>query len=113
MDKIVEYRILIKRVLTEYDQLSANPSTPSLETMLAFDEQRDQYLWFQVGWTEKERVRGITIYIRIKNDKIWVEEDWTEERIANAFLQAGVPKSDIVLAFHHPEVRTLTDFAVA
>ncbi|WP_445305151.1 MULTISPECIES: element excision factor XisI family protein [unclassified Microcoleus] len=28
-------------------------------------------------------------------------------------MKAGVPKEDIVLAFHEPEVRQYTDFAVA
>jgi hypothetical protein len=28
-------------------------------------------------------------------------------------LEAGVPKEDIVLAFHEPEMRQYTEFAVA
>jgi hypothetical protein len=47
--------------------------------LLAFDQQRDQYLWFQVGWTTEERIKGISVHIRIKNEKIYIEEDWTEE----------------------------------
>ncbi|MBR8832725.1 MAG: XisI protein [Stigonema ocellatum SAG 48.90 = DSM 106950] len=113
MDKIAHYRTLIKNILTNFDQLAATPSTPGVETLLAFDEQHDQYLWFQVGWTQEERVRGITIHIRIKDNKIRIEEDWTEEGIANALVKAGVPSTDIVLAFHPPEVRADTDFAVA
>ncbi len=113
MDKIAHYRTLIKSILTEYNQLAATPLTPGVETLLAFDEERDQYLWFQVGWTKNSRVRGITIHVRIKDNKIWIEEDWTEEGIANALVKAGVPKIDIVLALHHPEVRASTNFAVA
>ncbi|MEA5560934.1 element excision factor XisI family protein, partial [Planktothrix agardhii] len=47
------------------------------------------------------------------NDKIYIEEDWTEEGIANELLTEGVPKEDIVLAFHDPETRKLTEFAIA
>jgi hypothetical protein len=112
MDKIAHYRNLIKNILTQYNEAAANPPTPGVETLLAFDEERDQYLWFQVGWTPKERVRGITIHVRLQGSKIWIEEDWTEEGIANALIQAGVSKSDIVLAFHPPEVRASTQFAV-
>jgi hypothetical protein len=32
--------------------------------------------------------------------------------IANAFLERGVPKSDIVLGFHSPYRRQFTGFAV-
>ena len=53
------------------------------------------------------------MHIRIKNQKIYIEDDWTEEGIANELLTEGIPKSDIVLAFHDPETRKLTEFAVA
>ena len=36
-----------------------------------------------------------------------------EEGIATALLAAGVPKEDIVLAFHSPEKRKYTEFAIA
>ena len=48
-----------------------------------------------------------------KNQKIYIEDDWTEEGIANELLREDIPKSDIVLAFHDPETRKLTEFAVA
>jgi hypothetical protein len=66
-----------------------------------------------VGWNERKRVKAITVYVRIKNEKIYIEEDWTEEGIASELLREGVPKEDIVLAFHDPETRKLTEFAVA
>ena len=90
---------------------SASPD--NVEMLLAFDEARDQYLWFQVGWTLEERIKGNSVHIRIKNEKIYIEEDWTEEGIANELLKEGVPKDDIVLAFHDPNTRKLTEFAVA
>jgi hypothetical protein len=111
MDKLEHYRSLIKKILTEYHQLFCSASPKNVEMLLAFDEQRDQYLWLQVGWTPEERIKGISVHIRIKNDKIYIEEDWTEEGIANELLREGVPKEDIVLAFHDPETRKLTEFA--
>jgi len=45
--------------------------------------------------------------------KIWIEEDMTEDGIATYFLEQGVPREDIVLAFHPPFMRPLTEFAVA
>ena len=113
MDKLIHYSNLIKSILREYDKLATCSHRDNVESLLAFDEERKQYLWFQVGWKQKQRVKGITVHVRIKNDKIWIEEDWTEEGIATELLKAGVPNSDIVLAFHHPNERTLTEFAVA
>jgi hypothetical protein len=112
MDKLNHYRDLIKQTLTEYDQLASQTPSAGVESLLAFDETRDQYLWFQTGWRQKKRVRGITVHIQIKSNKIWIEEDWTEEGMANELLKLGVPASDIVLGFHPPEARQFTEFAL-
>ena len=45
--------------------------------------------------------------------KFWIEEDWKEDWIATDLVRAGVPKEDIVLAFHEPGMRQYTDFAAA
>ncbi|WP_333146915.1 element excision factor XisI family protein [Microcoleus sp. B13-B6] len=53
------------------------------------------------------------VYVRIRDRKFWIEEDWTEDGIATDLVRAGVPKEDIVLAFHEPGMRQYTDFAAA
>jgi len=113
MDKLSFYQNVIKKILTEYEEISSQVPQPGIDELLMFDDQRSQYMWFNVGWTEEERIHSISVYVRIKNGKIYIEEDWTEEGIANELLREGVPKEDIVLAFHAPETRKLTEFAVA
>ena len=113
MDKLTRYQNLIKQILTEYDRISSQVPDPDIDEVLMFDDQRSQYLWFNIGWKNEKRIQAISVYIRIKNEKIYIEEDWTEEGIANELLRKNVPKEDIVLAFHDPETRKLTEFAVA
>jgi hypothetical protein len=48
----------------------------------------------------------------IKNNKIWIQYDGTEVGMANELVALGVPKEDIVLAFHPPSKRSYTGFAV-
>jgi len=55
----------------------------------------------------------LAVCVRIRDGKFWIEEDWTEDGIATDLVRAGVPKEDIVLAFHEPEMRQYTDFAAA
>jgi hypothetical protein len=43
---------------------------------------------------------------------IWIQYDGTEEGIANRLVELGVPREDIVLAFHPPYKRPYTDFVV-
>jgi XisI protein len=113
MDKLNTYRKIIKEVLTRYYELDLEQPSTDLETVLALDEVRDQYFWVQVGWNQNQRTCGSTVYIRIKDEKVWVEEDLTEDGVTNDLLEAGIPKHDIVLGFQHPRERALTEFAVA
>ncbi len=65
-----------------------------------------------IGWNDTKRVWNTTAYVRIHSGKIWIEIDWLEHGIATDLLEAGVPKADIVLAFHHPSMCPYTEFAV-
>jgi hypothetical protein len=54
------------------------------------------------------------VYIwHIRDEKIWIQHDGTEGGIANELVERGVPKQDIVLAFHSPFKRQFTEFAVS
>jgi hypothetical protein len=112
MDKLENYRSLIKTILTEHDNLANRSSKKKYETFLVFDETHDHYLWMSLDWLNQKRINNTNVHIRIKNEKIYIEQDWTEEGIANELLREGVAKSDIVLAFHAPETRKFTEFAV-
>ncbi len=116
MDKLTRYRNLIQQIISDLAALIESQRTPEqsgAEALCAFDQERDQYLLVKTGWSGKRRVRGTTIYVRLKNGKFWIEEDMTEDGVANRLLEAGVPKDDIVLAFQPPEMRQHTEFAVA
>jgi XisI protein len=111
MDQLNHYREIVQKILTEYQQWAARANEPGVQQCVSFDRERDQYLWFHVGWQNKERDFGVTVYIRIEQGKIWIEEDWTKQGIVDEFLDAGVPPEDIVLGFHHPSKRPFTEFA--
>ena len=113
MDKLIEYPKLIKQILNEYVELCQHHPQKEMETFLVLDEANGHYMWMNLGWQNGERITGMTVYVRLKNRKFWIEEDWTENGIATDLLEVGVPKEDIVLAFHDPKIRKYTDFAVA
>ncbi|MEM1242602.1 MAG: XisI protein [Cyanobacteria bacterium P01_H01_bin.26] len=113
MDKLTSYRQIIQKVLTEYQQWADGANQPGVQQCLSFDEARNQYLWFHVGWQEKTRDFEVKVYLRIEQGKVWIEEDWTKQGIANELLDAGVPAENIVLGFQHPSKRSLTEFSAA
>lgn len=111
MDKVEQYRQIIKNILTE--DASIQPGNENIEPQLIFDDERSNYQLMYIGWTNDWRMHGAVIHVRLRNGKIYIEEDGTEEGFATALLEAGVPKEDIVLAFHAPWKRPYTEFAVA
>lgn len=113
MEKLENYKSLIKKVLYYYIELENKHPEPGFEYFLVADDVTGNYLWKTIGWEKSDHVDLTTVYIRLKNDKIYIEEDWTEEGIATDLLREGVPASDIVLAFHEPAMRKYTEFAVA
>lgn len=111
MDKLERYRSLIQKILEEYQQLSLGNS--DVESVLLFDPIRKHYLLIKMGWHQDNRLKSNVIDVCLKDGKIWIEEDRTEDGIATDLLQAGVSCEDIVLAFHPPRLRQFTEFATA
>ena len=114
MDQIKPTQKIIKQVLQEYLQQFQSLSKDSLvETLLSTDDQHGVYMVLKNGWRGKDRIQNILIFIRLVKDKVLVEEDWTDFDIVGQLLEAGIPQENIVLAFHHHDLRHLTEFAPA
>lgn len=113
MDRIKQYTKLIKEALSEYAEILNAPPQSDYDVTVAFDDERHQYVLRRIGWNATGRLRQTDLHVTLRNDKIWIEEDWTEEGIATWFLEHGVPQSDIVLGFQPPMIRPYTEFAVA
>ena len=111
MDKLTQYATIIKNILQE--DVSLKPSHGEIEPMVVFDDQRHSYQLMYVGWDRRRRVHGSIYHVRIRNNKVYIEEDTSNQPIAESLVEAGIPKEDIVLAFHTPDKRHYTEFAVA
>ncbi|MEA5468635.1 XisI protein [Spirulina sp. 06S082] len=111
-DRLTYYRNTVVRLLQDYYALKPRlNSTDTVKEYLVLDKESDNYLWIRSGWKGTQRVQYIIFHLRIEQDKIWVEEDSTDLCIVDDLLQADIPKEDIVLGFHHPNKRKLTEFA--
>jgi XisI protein len=107
VDKLNHYRELIKGHLSRIAELCRRRPREGVDVVSAFDDENSVYLLSKIGWDQDKRIRGNTLFVRLKDGKIWVEEDWTEEGIATELVKAGVPNGDIVLAFHAPQERSV------
>jgi XisI protein len=102
---------IIIKVLQDYLEFLGND--PESEIELVIDETQDHYLLIETGWYQNKRIYGTFIHIDIINEKIWIQQDGTEEGIANALVNLGISPQQIVLAYKTLERRRITDFAVS
>ena len=110
MDNLKEYREKVKQILAKYSQYK--PSYGEVEIEQIFDIERDRYQLVGVGWNNQKRIYGCMMHLDIKNKKIWIQQNTTEFDVANELIEMGIPKHDIVIGFHTPKMRQLTDFGV-
>lgn len=108
MDRAVE---IIKEFLREYAEVPPAVGDIEMETIL--DDARGHYELRMQGWNKWKRVHGSVVHVDVRDGKIYVQHDGTEEGIANRLTAAGIPADQIVLCFHHPDERAQTPFAVS
>lgn len=111
---VEQYRQYIRQLLTERAQrATVQPNAQEYEIQTLFDTEQDHYQLLHVGWRGNKRDFGCILHLDIKAGKIWIQHDGTEEGIANRLVEMGVPKQDIILAFHEPYIRQFTEFGAS
>jgi|SRR4051794_6943687 len=109
MDRVARYREIVGRVVEGYTE--GKYAYGEIEAKLVIDPVRDHYVVYHVGWQQRRRVYGTVVHVDIIGGKCWVQYDGTDHPIAEELAAAGIPREDIVLAFHAPEMRKYTEFA--
>jgi hypothetical protein len=101
---------IYRQLLSEY--ASYHPSHGEIESYTVFDTEHDRYQVISAGWHKDERIYGCSVHMDIKDGKIWIQYDGTEIGFADELVKLGVPREDIVLAYHSPFMRQFDGFAV-
>ena len=110
MDKLARYRALIKQALTERAALMRSQPLPGEEIVCLLDGATDNYLLLRLGWLQGKRLYSVTLHLRLANDKVHIEQDWTDDFLAD-LLAAGICRDEVVLAFTPPSLRTQAEHA--
>ena len=107
----INYQFIIQQLFNSYIEFLGETEELQLEPI--FDREHDRYLLVEVGWQNGRRIYGTLLHIDIINDKLWIQQDGTEEGIANELVVLGIPKQKIVLGFKPIERRKITEYAVS
>ncbi|KYC36306.1 fatty-acid oxidation protein subunit alpha [Scytonema hofmannii PCC 7110] len=108
MEKL-NYSDVVENILKQYATITVGEGT---EVELVADRSNGHYLVMFIGWRDEVQVYGSLIHIDIKGNQIWIQQDGTNEGIAQQLVEVGVPQSDIVLGYRSPLVRPFTGFGV-
>ncbi|UIE36198.1 XisI protein [Leptodesmis sichuanensis] len=108
MASVDQYREYIQNLLMEKAKRGGDQE---VEAQTLFDPVHDHYQLIYIGWHNKRRIFGPVLHLDIKDNKIWIQWNGTEDDIAAELVALGVPKQDIVLGFHPPFMRQFTDYA--
>jgi hypothetical protein len=86
---------------------------PDEDVIVITDDVGGHYALFNNGWEGSRRFYGCYLHIDVHPDgKVWLQHDGTDEKVALELIEAGIPQSDIVLAFHPPAARKYTEYAL-
>jgi hypothetical protein len=110
MDTLSEYRRIVRDLIREYARV--RPSVGDVQAEVILDESNDHYELVHSGWNDIYRIHGSLLHIDIRDGKVWIQHDGTEDGVAEELVAAGIPRDHIVLAYKHPEIRPHTGFAV-
>ncbi|MDY7012456.1 MAG: XisI protein [Cyanobacteriota bacterium] len=111
MDKLTQYRQIIREILTEHAH--PYPYSDDVETAIICDTEGDYYQLSYIGWEGWQRIFSVILHFDIKDGKIWIQHNGTETALARVLTERGVPASDIVLGFHSPFKRQFSGYAIA
>lgn len=111
MDKLERYAQIVKEILTGNARFV--PSHGNIEPTLVFEDEHRSYKLMYLGWDGPRRVHSALIHIRLRDGRVWIEADGTEEGVALTLQARGIPNHDIVLAFYSEAKRRHMEFAMA
>jgi hypothetical protein len=85
MDKLEQYRTFIKQLIQEYGNYCPSYRGGEVDIESIFDTEHDHYQLVNVGWHNKKWIHSCFLHIDIKNGKIWIQHNGTEDDIADDF----------------------------
>jgi hypothetical protein len=111
MERIDRWREILQEILQRYADIPNRYIDVS--TYLLVSGDLNHFMLMQEGWHQKQRFYGAIVHAEIREDKIWIHYDGIEDGITDELVASGIPKANIVLAFHPPYVRPDTGYAIA
>ena len=112
MEKLKKYETAIIAFMEDY-AAGFSKQADRVETQIMLDKERHHYQLSRIGWRGNHFTHLCLFHFDIKNGKIWVQKNETEELVGDELIKRGVPKTDIVFGFQPESARSHMGFATA
>ena len=112
MEKLERYQ----KILTEFvEDFAKSPFSiqKGLENQALIDTKHNHFQVVTIGWDKNSFVYNPILHFDIKDEKIWIQQNWTDVLLDTELTKMGVDKNDIVLGFLPIYAREHSSYAVA
>ena len=113
MVALTNYAETVRDILTRVAGHLKKLPKPGVETLLIEDAALGVFLLRRLGWHAGDRIDNAVIFARVRDGKVWIEDDHTDLSFFDELVRAGVPEADIVVGFQPPGSRFHPQQAVA
>jgi XisI protein len=112
MEKLEHYQ----KILTDFvEDFAKKPFSvqKNLENQALIDTKNNHFQVVTIGWDKSTFVYNPILHFDIKNEKIWIQQNWTDILLDIELMKMGVDKNDIVLGFLPLYAREQSGYAVS
>lgn len=110
MAAIESLREAIARVFQSWEEYP-NPALSLFRIVGVMDTSHDRYTLTHLDFDGDRYKSHLLAYLEIRDGKIWILTDNTEDGVAPGLVAEGIAKDQIVLGFYPPTLRAAGEFA--
>ncbi len=110
MNQTEHLREAIARVFRAWEEYP-NPALSLFQIVGVLDPARDRYSLTHIDFDGDRYKSSLLAYLEIRDEKIWILTDNTEDGLAPELVAEGIAKTQIVLGFYSATLREAGEFA--
>jgi hypothetical protein len=103
MDKITKYKNILQTEM-EYQATKTLYKAPNVCRHLVMNEDRTDFVLFSYGWKEDTYMYTVLHHLQLREDKIWVLKNNTTVLLDEIFIEEGIDRNDIEIAWAYEEL---------
>lgn len=98
MEKLAQYQRILSEFVEEFANAPFSVQT-QLQNQAVTDTIHNHFQVVTMGWDKGQFVFDIVLHFDIKDNKIWIQQNWTDILLDQELVKRGVAATDIKVGF--------------